>query len=320
MLTSILFFSIVVAVFILLWRAVNVKTAIVGLAFVLGAFLMWRIGDLLFFFWGFSWLGEYIGSSYGIHPGAAKAIAVPFVAFLIITGKMAFSLQARRRTEGFYLFFSGIFLYYLMAYVLTAQYNFDPKTGKALVNVYTDNAGDLKKSFGKRVDPITGQPTKPMTAKHFQEIERDEKDPEFEKISFSENLEFFDRGGNSRYWYGKNVRGDIELFNKNGHHPQTSMPLQPVTPEVVKSLLLPSEEGQGSMEKDGLEIVLVQEPISPPVEVTSELEEYSGSFTEESVIEEDLEIEVDLTTDPNNYRRGDRLKILASDLKTVRPE
>lgn len=56
-------------------------------------------------------------------------------------------------------------------------------------------------------------------------------------ISYSPDMRFFDeRDGHPVVWYGRNLDGQIDLFDNPGHHPSTGEALEPISRDVIKSL------------------------------------------------------------------------------------
>lgn len=72
------------------------------------------------------------------------------------------------------------------------------------------------------------------------------------RIVPNKETQFFNNEGEPQFWYASN-KGDLELYNTMGIHPQTNQPLQPVTKEVVKTVYI--ELGKHKKEESNLKIV-----------------------------------------------------------------
>lgn len=55
----------------------------------------------------------------------------------------------------------------------------------------------------------------------------------FKKIKPSCDLIFFDKSGNPKFWYGKNLKGELELFSSVGLHPETGKTLKPISKYMI---------------------------------------------------------------------------------------
>ena len=63
------------------------------------------------------------------------------------------------------------------------------------------------------------------------------------RIVPNKDTRFFNNEGEPKIWYASN-KGDLELYNTMGIHPQTNQPLQPVTKEVVKTVYIELEKNK----------------------------------------------------------------------------
>jgi len=65
-------------------------------------------------------------------------------------------------------------------------------------------------------------------------VYRKERIKYFKKIKANCEVEFFDKSGDVKIWYGKNRQSDLELFTSIGLHPETGKTLKPITKYMIK--------------------------------------------------------------------------------------
>ncbi|WP_298766701.1 hypothetical protein [uncultured Polaribacter sp.] len=64
-------------------------------------------------------------------------------------------------------------------------------------------------------------------------IYKEERIKFFKKIEPSCDVAFFDKKGIVQIWYGKNLKGDLEIFTSLGLHPETGKTLKPITQYMI---------------------------------------------------------------------------------------
>ena len=65
-------------------------------------------------------------------------------------------------------------------------------------------------------------------------IYKEERIKYFQKIEPSCEVKYFDQRGKVKVWYGKNVKGDLEIFSSFGLHPETGKTLKPITKYMIR--------------------------------------------------------------------------------------
>lgn len=63
----------------------------------------------------------------------------------------------------------------------------------------------------------------------------------FKKVEPSCDIAFFDKEGNVKIWYGKNLKGELEIFTTLGLHPETGKTLKPISKYMIKKYICPEK-------------------------------------------------------------------------------
>lgn len=64
-------------------------------------------------------------------------------------------------------------------------------------------------------------------------IYKEERIATFKKVKLHCDIEFFDKKGKVKIWYGKNSKGDLEIFTSLGLHPETGKTLKPISKYMI---------------------------------------------------------------------------------------
>ena len=133
---------------------------------------------------------------------------------------------------------------------------FDPRTGVVLAIITRDVLSDWSKNRRKRsaqscyiitkdsnqpvqyrespgIDPDTGRQCRLVTPELLERLREYEKGNRPTRIQHGEPTFFDLRTGEAVVWYYKNQKGEIEIFDLMGFHPETGEELVPITKEVV---------------------------------------------------------------------------------------
>lgn len=65
-------------------------------------------------------------------------------------------------------------------------------------------------------------------------LHKEERIKYFRKIEATCDVEYFDKKGKPKTWYGKNAKGELEVFTSLGLHPETGKTLKPITKYMIK--------------------------------------------------------------------------------------
>ena len=132
---------------------------------------------------------------------------------------------------------------------------FDPRTGEVLAIITRDVLGDWseRRKRGDQscyiitkdsnqpvqyrespgIDPDTGRQCRLVTPELLERLREYEKGHRPTRIQHGEPTFFDLRTGEAVVWYYKNQKGEIEIFDLMGFHPETGEELVPITKEVV---------------------------------------------------------------------------------------
>jgi len=131
-----------------------------------------------------------------------------------------------------------------------------PRTGEVLAIITRDVLGDWSKTRRKRsaqscyiitkdsnqpvqyrespgIDPDTGRQCRLVTPELLERLREYEKGNRPTRIQHGQPTFFDLRTGEAAVWYYKNQKGEIEIFDLMGFHPETGEELVPITKEVV---------------------------------------------------------------------------------------
>ena len=64
-------------------------------------------------------------------------------------------------------------------------------------------------------------------------IHKEERIKFFKKIEPNCEVIYFEENGQARIWYGKNLKGELEVFTSLGLHPQTGKTLKPISQYMI---------------------------------------------------------------------------------------
>ena len=60
-----------------------------------------------------------------------------------------------------------------------------------------------------------------------------ERIEDFRKVNADCRTTFFNPDGSEKFWYGKNISGELEIFSSLGKHPETGKTLKPLTQYMI---------------------------------------------------------------------------------------
>jgi hypothetical protein len=68
-------------------------------------------------------------------------------------------------------------------------------------------------------------------------IYKEERIKNFKKLEPSCEIKYFNTSGNVNVWYGKNTKGELEIFTSVGLHPETGKTLKPITRYMIRKYI-----------------------------------------------------------------------------------
>ena len=173
----------------------------------------------------------------------ALSLASGYATFYIYTH--IFSFSRKRRQQGITAFVVGGILFYLLMFLFTRDYVFNPK-GEPVQCCAPDLQGHYEKVPCKwKVHPKYGTKVRPCTPEMIRNMNGIEP-REIKPVRVREGIQFFSPDGQPLYWYYKRDDGRYEIFDFSGYHPRYGVKLKPVTIGVAREILSYVERGETS--------------------------------------------------------------------------
>ncbi len=209
---------------------VAAKIAIVVLVCVLaGGLIFWLSNELVYYYLAHTYVEE-LADAYDLNPGITRALLWASFAAIVVLAGYTFSFSKHKRRIGYVGLLALVIGHSLLLGRIDANFRKNGVAEKCYVMTRTS----IKTLNRIGVDPDTGRECRPLTPQIVEKIEQ-YRSGHRPKIITSTNPTFFDpTTGEPVVWYFKNDRGQIELFDLMGFHPQTGEELTPVTRDVVQ--------------------------------------------------------------------------------------
>lgn len=210
---------------------VAAKIALVVLACLLiGGLIFWLFNELVYYYAARTY-AEELADAYDLNPGFTRAVLWASFAAIVILSGYAFSFSKYKRRIGY----AGLLALVIGHSLLLGRIdrNFDGKGSAEKCYVITRTSiKTLNRNAGS--DPETGLECRPLTRKMAEVIAQYRSGRRASHISSNDPTFFDPITGEPVVWYSKNDRGQIELFDLMGFHPQTGEELIPITRDVVQ--------------------------------------------------------------------------------------
>lgn len=216
---------------------ISIGALILGFVVVRGLLLsmqfgLWIIADSL---------AEELAIYIPLNHGFLKSITFIIFVALIPLSTLVISLNRRNRKTGIILGGIGLAGFYAVIGYASSNYVIDPISGDSR-KCYTIFNGkltlhDLVPGRERQFDPETGKECRPVTPVIAARLRQYESAiiPNRIRDDVSPEPDMFDRTlGSPLVWYYRWEDGRLELFDNEGFHPETAIPLQPITPDVVR--------------------------------------------------------------------------------------
>ena len=208
-----------------------VRVAVIVLAcVVVGGLIFWLCNELVYFYIARSY-SEELADAADLNRGFARAVLWASFAAIVIFGGYSFSFSRWKRKVGY----AGIVALLIGHSVLLGRMDANFQKSGAAEKCYVITRTSIKLLNRVGTDPETGLECRPLTPQMAEKIKL-YTDGYRAKLVTSNDPTFFDpTTGEPVVWYSKNDRGQIQLFDLMGFHPQTGEELIPVTRDVVQS-------------------------------------------------------------------------------------
>ena len=205
------------------------KIAVVVLACVfVGGVIFWLFNELVYYWLARSYTEE-LADAYDLNPGIARAILWASFAAIVVFAGYVFSFSKRKRLVGYAALLTLLIGHSLLLGRIDANFR---KSGVA-EKCYVMTRTSIKTLNRVGVDPETGRECRPLTPQIVEKIDAYRRGDRATQVTSNAPTFFDPTTGEPVVWYSKNNRGQIELFDLMGFHPQTGEELVPITREVA---------------------------------------------------------------------------------------
>lgn len=212
--------------------------ACAALVFAISFFVLWVLGRYFLFTVAES-LAKKIAIYTPLNEGLIKTLSYVIFIVLVPITAMLVSFRGKRRQQGIYYISVFFIFYFLFIGVTTIGFKVDPLSG-APKKCYVIFDGkviyhELVSGQERVFDPETGERCQPVTPELAGKLSKWELGLRPKRIDDDSQPEMFDPVlGTPNVWYARRENGRIELFDDEGFHPISSLPLQPITPDVAR--------------------------------------------------------------------------------------
>lgn len=210
---------------------VAAKIAIVLLACLLvGGLLFWLCNELVYYYVARTYVEE-LADAYDLNPGITRAILWASFAGIVVLASYAFSLSRYKRRIGYVGLLALVIGHSLLLGRIDANFRKNGVAEKCYVMTRTS----IKTLNRVGIDPDSGRECRPLTPQIVEKIDEYRRGHRPKQITSNDPTFFDPTTGEPVVWFFKNDRGQIELFDLMGFHPQTGDELTPVTRDIVQA-------------------------------------------------------------------------------------
>lgn len=210
---------------------IAVRFAVIILAcVVIGGLIFWLCNELVYYYVARTY-AEELADAYDLNTGITRAILWASFAALVVLAGYSLSFSKQKRRIGYAGLLALILGHSLLLGRLDANFRKNGVAEKCFVMTRTS----IKTLNRVGIDADTGRECRPLTPQMVEKIAEYKRGHRPTQITSSDPPFFDPTTGEPVVWYFKNDRGQIQLFDLMGFHPQTGDELVPVTREVVEA-------------------------------------------------------------------------------------
>jgi hypothetical protein len=196
---------------------------------VVGGLILWLSNELVYFYVARTY-AEELADAYDLNAGITRAILWASFAAIVILAGYCFSFSKQKRRIGY----TGLLALVIGHSLLLGRIDANFRKNGVAERCYVITRTSIKTLNRVGIDPETGRECRPVTPQIVEKIEEYKSGHRPKQITLSDPTFFDPTTGEPVVWYSKNDRGQIELFDLMGFHPQTGEELIPITREVVQ--------------------------------------------------------------------------------------
>jgi hypothetical protein len=207
------------------------RIAVIVLACVLvGGLIFWLCNELVYFYMARSY-SEELADYYDLNRGFTRALLWASFATIVILAGYSLSFSKWKRRLGY----TGLLMLLIGHSLLLGRMDTNFQKSGAAEKCYVITRTSIRLLNRVGIDSETGLECRPLTPQMAEKIKLYQAGYRAKQIASNDPTFFDPTTGEPVVWYSKNDRGQIELFDLMGYHPQTGEELIPVTRDVVQA-------------------------------------------------------------------------------------
>ena len=209
---------------------IAVRFAVVILAcIVMGGLIFWLCNELVYYYVARTY-AEELADAYDLNTGTTRAILWASFAAVVVLAGFSFSFAKHKRCIGYL----GLLALVIGHSLLLSRIDSNFRKNGVAERCYVMTRTSIKMLNRIGIDPETGRECRPLTPQIVEKVEEYRRGHRPTPITATDPTFFDPTTGEPVVWYSKNDRGQVELFDLMGFHPQTGEELIPVTREIVE--------------------------------------------------------------------------------------
>ncbi|MET3993361.1 signal transduction histidine kinase [Bradyrhizobium sp. S3.9.2] len=197
---------------------------------VIGGLIFWLCNELVYYYVARTY-AEELADAYDLNTGAARAVLWASFAAVVVLAGYLFSFSKQKRRIGY----AGLLALILGHSLLLARIDANFRKNGVAEKCYVMTRTSIKTLNRAGIDPETGRECRPLTPQIVEKIGEYKRGHRPTQIASGDPSFFDPTTGEPVVWYSKNDRGQIQLFDLMGFHPQTGDELLPVTRDAVEA-------------------------------------------------------------------------------------
>jgi hypothetical protein len=205
-------------------------TVVIAACIIVGGLIFWLCNELIYFYLARSYVDE-LADAYDLNSGVARAILWASFAIIVVLAGYAFSFSRTKRRIGY----AGLLALVIGHSLLLGRIDANFRKNGVAERCYVMTRTSIKTLNRIGVDPETGRECRPLTPQIVEKIEEYRGGHRPKQITSDDPIFFDPTTGEPIVWYSKNDRGQIELFDLMGFHPQTGEELVPINRDIAQT-------------------------------------------------------------------------------------
>ena len=217
-------------------------------ALILAILILWLIDKFFLLYTTKSYVDE-LADAFDLNRHLTKALVILTFLIAIFFVRHITSLSKRRRLIGV-AGVSVLLIGHSLALWYSTRGNYFDRSGAATKCYVLTRDGNI--TYGERagIDPATGRVCRPVTAEMLERLQKYEQGKRPNLVTQLDPVFFDPRTGEPIIWYYQaHPKGDVQLFDLMGFHPETGEELIPITKVVVETWKVQTAEAKKRIPK-----------------------------------------------------------------------